>query len=151
MADGIKSGVGKVKDAVSGIANKIKGLLGFSEPEEGPLSNFHTYMPDMIELMRKGIRENISKVTGEVENIATGISYTLNTPNIEPVSLNYDTTGVLAPENLLQSILLNNDKDINLTIPLSVYVGNEKLGDILLEDLRSKKRQTGKNIEALVG
>lgn len=41
----------------------------------------------------------------------------------------------------------NNDRPIYLT----VYVGNQKLGQILLEDLRDRTRRTGKDIEALVG
>ena len=41
----------------------------------------------------------------------------------------------------------NNDRPIYLT----VNVGNQKLGQILLEDLRDKTRRTGKDIEALVG
>lgn len=41
----------------------------------------------------------------------------------------------------------NNDRPIYLT----VNVGNQKLGQILLEDLRDRTRRTGKNIEALVG
>ncbi len=41
----------------------------------------------------------------------------------------------------------NKDRPINL----AVYVGNKKLGQILLDDLRDRKRQTGKDIEALVG
>ena len=41
----------------------------------------------------------------------------------------------------------NNDRPIYLT----VNVGNEKLGQILLDNLRDKKRRTGKDIEALVG
>jgi hypothetical protein len=41
----------------------------------------------------------------------------------------------------------NNDRPIYLT----VNVGNQKLGQILLDNLRDKKRRTGKDIEALVG
>ena len=41
----------------------------------------------------------------------------------------------------------NNDRPIYLT----VNVGDKKLGQILLDDLRDKKRRTGKDIEALVG
>jgi len=41
----------------------------------------------------------------------------------------------------------NNDRPIYLT----VNVGNQKLGQILLEDLRDRTRRTGKDIEALVG
>lgn len=62
IVSGIKSAVSKVGEAVSGVASKIKGFLGFSEPDEGPLSDFHTYMPDMIDLMAKGISAGKAKV-----------------------------------------------------------------------------------------
>ena len=62
IVEGIKGAVGKVGEAVSGVASKIKGFLGFSEPDEGPLSDFHTYMPDMIDLMTKGISAGKAKV-----------------------------------------------------------------------------------------
>ena len=41
----------------------------------------------------------------------------------------------------------DNDTPINLTI----NVGNTKLGQILLDNLRDIKRQSGKDLEALVG
>ncbi len=41
----------------------------------------------------------------------------------------------------------NNDRPIYLT----VNVGNQRLGQILLDELRDKRRRTGKGIEALVG
>ena len=56
--NGIKSMIGAVGDAVKGVANKIKDFLGFSEPDEGPLSNFHTFAPDMMQLFAKGIKDN---------------------------------------------------------------------------------------------
>lgn len=62
IVDGIKSCINLVGDAASEVAGKIKNFLGFSEPEEGPLSNFHTYMPDMIDLMNEGIRNGKPKV-----------------------------------------------------------------------------------------
>ena len=47
-----------LKQTVSNIAQSVRDFLGFSEPKEGPLSNFHTYAPDMMELFAKGIRDN---------------------------------------------------------------------------------------------
>ena len=32
--------------------------MHFSEPEKGPLSNFHTFAPDMMKLFAKGITDN---------------------------------------------------------------------------------------------
>lgn len=71
IANGIRGAIGAVGDAVSGVANKIKSFLHFSEPDEGPLSNFHTYMPDMIDLMARGIRTGKEKV-GKALTALTG-------------------------------------------------------------------------------
>ena len=55
---GLKEKWEKLKSTVSNIAGSIKALLGFSEPEKGPLSNFHTYAPDMMDLFMQGINDN---------------------------------------------------------------------------------------------
>ena len=58
FVNGIKSVVGKVGEAISGVAQGIRDFLGFSEPKKGPLSNFHTFAPDMIDLFVKGVKDN---------------------------------------------------------------------------------------------
>ncbi len=74
IVSGITGAVGKVGEAVKGVADKIKSFLGFSEPEDGPLSDFHTYMPDMIDLMTQGITAGKERVRSAVEEIAAGMS-----------------------------------------------------------------------------
>lgn len=74
IVDGIKGAVGKVGDAVSEVAGKIKSFLHFSKPDEGPLRDFDTYMPDMIDTMVKGISAGRSKVKEVVGNIASDIA-----------------------------------------------------------------------------
>lgn len=64
--NGIKEAWDKLKGTVTDIASSIKDYLGFSEPKKGPLSDFHTYAPDMMELFAKGIRDNESVVTGQI-------------------------------------------------------------------------------------
>lgn len=66
LVQGIKDKVNHVVDAVKGVANKIKSFLGFSEPEEGPLSNFHTYAPDMMKLFAQGIKDNTYLITDQI-------------------------------------------------------------------------------------
>lgn len=62
ISEKVQAVIQKVKD----FAGKIKNLLGFSEPKEGPLSNFHTYAPDMMALFAKGIEDNKRKLQGTV-------------------------------------------------------------------------------------
>lgn len=64
--NGIKSKIKAVGETIKGIGSMIKSLIGFSEPEEGPLSNFHTYAPDMMRLFAQGIKDNESLVYDQI-------------------------------------------------------------------------------------
>lgn len=79
IADGIMAGAEKVAFAASFIASQIQQRIGFSEPALGPLSNFHTFMPDMIELMRKGIESNSYKVTNAVSRLSQSVADSVDT------------------------------------------------------------------------
>jgi hypothetical protein len=57
-----------LKQTVGNVAQSVKDFLGFSEPKEGPLSNFHTYAPDMMELFAKGIRDNEHLISDAVSS-----------------------------------------------------------------------------------
>lgn len=63
---GIKEKIARVKEVAEDIAGTIKSVLGFSEPEDGPLSNFHTYAPDMMNLFIKGIKDNEKRLQDQV-------------------------------------------------------------------------------------
>lgn len=71
--DGIKSKYESVKTTIKGVANMVKDRIGFSEPKTGPLADFHTYAPDMMELFASGIRQNMDIVRSAVDSIATTI------------------------------------------------------------------------------
>ena len=55
---GIQAKFAALRDTVANAAQTVRNFLGFSEPEQGPLSNFHTYAPDMMKLFAKGITDN---------------------------------------------------------------------------------------------
>lgn len=64
--NGIKQKWNNLKQTVSDVAQSVKDFLGFSEPKMGPLSNFHTYAPDMMQLFAQGIRDNEHVVTDQI-------------------------------------------------------------------------------------
>lgn len=78
IADGIRGAIGKVTSAVSGVANKIRSFLHFSEPDVGPLSDFHTYMPDMMSGLASGIKAGIPMLQKAAGLAAGAISGGLN-------------------------------------------------------------------------
>ena len=73
LIEGISSKIKALADKVKDVARTIKSYIGFSEPEKGPLSNFHTYMPDMINLMKEGIEGNIGKLKGPMSDLASAL------------------------------------------------------------------------------
>lgn len=54
-------------------------------------------------------------------------------------------------EDVMSNFIFGNNGNNDRPIYLTVNVGNKKLGQILLDDLRDMKRRTGKDIEVLVG
>ena len=60
---GIKEKWNDLKDTLVDFGQTVKDYIGFSEPEKGPLSNFHTFAPDMMDLFAQGIQDNEDMVT----------------------------------------------------------------------------------------
>ena len=73
FVSGIKNGFGKIKSAMSGLANVVKSHIHFSEPDVGPLSDFHTYAPDMMKQFAKGIDENLPLVEDSMNRMGNMI------------------------------------------------------------------------------
>ena len=78
LKNGIMAKVAEVAQAARELAQRIKDNIGFSEPKEGPLSNFHTYMPDMIDLMVKGIEQSKAKLNQAMVGLARDMSTDIN-------------------------------------------------------------------------
>ena len=123
--NGLNSTLRRIRDA------EIMGLKPFSWI--GTIS-----VPQIPRLAKGGVlTEATTVLAGEYSGART------NPEIVTPQNIMRDTF-----EDVLSNYSgNNNDRPIYLT----VNVGNEKLGQILLDNLRDKKRRTGKDIEALVG
>ena len=114
FTSGISSAWGTLKSGVGGMAGHVKSFVGFSEPKEGPLSDFHTYAPDMMELFAKGIKDNEYKVIDNVENVTSKIKNAFSNdyavPNITTSSANSfngSTSGSSTPVSGSVSVVNN--------------------------------------------
>lgn len=85
--DGIKAKFQALKEKLQNIAQTVKDFIGFSEPKLGPLSNFHTYAPDMMKLFAKGIKDNEDLIAAQMArsfNFAPlQLSGTVNAPTMQ--------------------------------------------------------------------
>lgn len=130
FANGIVQGINKVLSGLDGIVNAVGQVIGL---------DIHVSPLNEISLPRLAKGNVAYKETLAIFGEYAGASY-----NPE----------ITAPRNTIKEVVeeaLANQGGNNQKIELSVYVGNQKLGQILLDDLRSRKRQTGKDLEALVG
>ena len=66
FVNGIKEKWEDAKKTVSNFAQMIKDFIGFSEPKRGPLSDFHSYPKDMVDLFVKGLKDNQSEVSDQL-------------------------------------------------------------------------------------
>lgn len=117
--NGITSKFQAIKDKFTSIADLAKSLLGFSVPDEGPMSDADTWMPDMIDLFVQGIRANQGRLQAAMEGLAGGM---VLDPSVEPVS----TGSSMAIEAMLarylpqlgnQQIILDDGTLVGKTAP----------------------------------
>lgn len=69
IVNGIKSCIGAVGDAVKSVADKIKSFLHFSVPDEGPLTDYESWMPDFMKGLAEGIEQSKGMVTKAMDSL----------------------------------------------------------------------------------
>ena len=74
LVKGITEKVSAVTDAVSGVADKIKSFLHFSVPDEGPLTDYESWMPDFMAGLAEGIRKGSPVVYKAMKTLTDGIA-----------------------------------------------------------------------------
>jgi phage-related minor tail protein len=121
LIDGIKSKITAIKDAVSGVADKIKSFLHFSVPDEGPLADYQTWMPDFMKGLASGIERNKNIVTDAVRGLA-------NDMVLSPTA-NVSAVGAGAGGGLSQVININ--LSANIASDLDIRHVAEKIGQEL--------------------
>lgn len=152
----IKNIINSILGGIEGMAN---GIVGGINKVIDVLNNLQVHVPDWIPLFGgKDIGFHINHMgTVSLPRLAKGGVLTEATTVLAGEYSGARTNPeIVTPQNIMRDTFEdvlsnysgnNNDRPIYLT----VNVGNQKLGQILLEDLRDRTRRTGKDIEALVG
>ena len=105
IASGIRNAAGKVTNAVKGVADRIRSFLHFSRPDEGPLVDYETWMPDFVGGLARTLKEN----KGLLTSAALDVSRALNiTPTVN--------TTAKAVGNVSRGNTINQKVEINNTV-----------------------------------
>lgn len=104
LKNGIMSGVKAIVNAVKNVASRIRSLLHFSRPDEGPLRDYETWMPDML----TGMADSVYKNLDIIQDAAKTISGTINSNIVD------DRNGVIrsAQARYSSSIVVQGDSII---------------------------------------
>lgn len=109
LINGIKGAIGGVVNAVSGVADKIRSFLHFSVPDEGPLTDYESWMPDFMKGLTQGIEKNKSLVTNAIKNLATDVNIGMK---LNPAaagagsgSTSVNSNGIITASNIVKQAL----------------------------------------------
>ena len=76
LANGIISAAQNLLASVRNIASQIASFLHFSRPDEGPLRQYETWMPDFMAGLAKGINDNAWRVTDALQGVTNQMVFT---------------------------------------------------------------------------
>lgn len=74
FTNGIKAKINGVVDSVKGLGDKIRSYLHFSTPDEGPLKDYESWMPDFMSGLADSIEKSKYKVQNEVQGLSSDMA-----------------------------------------------------------------------------
>lgn len=136
IVNGIRSCIGAVANAVTDVANTIRSHLHFSVPDEGPLTDFESWMPDFMNGLAEGIEKSRGMVKAAVNSVAADMvvlpqmavadgSVMTGTGSSGSVDL---TAGIVSA---LKDVL-SDQKGQQGDLVIPVYLGNQLLDEVIV-------------------
>ena len=134
---GIRSCIGKVKDAVTSVANTIRSFLHFSVPDEGPLTDYESWMPDFMSGLAKGIEQSKAMVSKAVEGVAGDM---VISPQMAMAGVGYENSRAttISQDNLsgvmnaiTEALSQINGQHRDIVIP--IYLGGTMLDEVIVD------------------
>ena len=107
LIKGIPSKMGAIGEAVKGVGGKIKSFLHFSVPDEGPLTDYESWMPDFMSGLAQGIRANEHLVLDQVRGLVDGISVLMQAATAQPATAAGSMTGS-TNSSVIQNVNISN-------------------------------------------
>lgn len=130
MIRGIKSMINGIVSTVKGVADKIRSFLHFSRPDEGPLRDYETWMPDFMKGLAKGIEKSKKIVIGEISKLSDSMIINTDIPNISPLKRQSNIYNVINSnqnKELANAIYSSNSKTLEMMGKYLYSVSNLKV------------------------
>ena len=145
IIDGIKSMIGKVKDAVCSVGETISDFLHFSVPEEGPLSTYESWMPDFMKGLADGIEKSKGLVTKAMDHLTADM---VVNPSVNASGLALAGAGNTAPSFTAADIVAGIREGLSGVnaggdIVIPVYLGGTLLDEVIVNAQQRANLRSG--------
>lgn len=107
IVDGILSKAGAVTDAVKGVGKKIRSFLHFSVPDEGPLADYESWMPDFMSGLANGIQSNEDLVLDRIRSLAGGMAMLTQAASVQTATAANSTVNHMS-SSVMQNVNISN-------------------------------------------
>lgn len=134
---GITSKISGLIDKIKGIGSKIRSFLHFSRPDEGPLRDYETWMPDMMKGMAKSLTSSEGYLLNPIEQLAGRMSEGIKS--------------ALDPNGKLMTGVTATAVTEGIVIQPIIYLGDKQLSAELTGQVIKKMGATTKGIERSKG
>lgn len=140
---GIESFIHKVHEAAGEVADIIKQYIHFSRPDIGPLRDYETWMPDMMQGLADGIRKNQYLVENAMRDLSGNMALAAPGMQAAAQSISVDTSGIAgAMQSAMAAAAANNGvRDIIIPVYLS---GNKVYQEVVTQSQRMNYRSGGR-------
>ncbi|MDQ7794154.1 MAG: hypothetical protein RDU89_07040 [bacterium] len=164
ISDGIREKMASVRDAVNGVADIIKGWLGFGSPtEEGPGRHADRWAPNLMRMYTDGILANLGRVQAAARDVAESLVPTTPMPSPallhlpEPVrplrdggaevgggaEVAADAMGQAVYAALRDAFLVERARGGSEDRELVLQVDGQRLARLLIPAIRREEQRTG--------
>lgn len=148
IVNGIKSCISAVGDAVKSVADKITSFLHFSVPDEGPLTEYESWMPDFMQGLAKGINDSRSLIEKAVSGVASDmvINPNVTTADASGIAISRNSAGNADIISGIVTALKDTFGDANAQagdIVIPVYLGNTMLDEIIVNAQQRTNLRSG--------
>lgn len=146
IVNGIKSCIGAVGDAVKSVADKIKSFLHFSVPDEGPLTDYESWMPDFMGGLAKGIEKSKGMVAKAIEGVSQDMIISPNVSGMETVAgmqpSEQSSTGIASMMSAITSAIKDMKGDSG-DIVIAVYLGGTMIDEVIVSAQQRANLRSG--------
>ena len=143
IVNGINNCVSWVTDAASNVGNAIRSFLHFSVPDEGPLTDYESWMPDFMKGLAKGIENSRGVIKSAMKNVSADMVISPHA-EVAPIgSVGVSQTDITELITAIKGAFPKGGTAGGGDIVIPVYVGGTMLDEIIVNAQQRANLRSG--------